>query len=331
VVNPCCEDSSKYIVPLILLFQFGLLNVGVEAKPETANVITAATTLPGSRHKISRAELQFASRDLQDYFDNSEQMISVDPTTETYAEGKDIVPLREWTASLQSQLICIVGAQIISIPSPTSLISAYYANNAREAKLPVISHFCSLPRDRPPDGSTREAHALISLGYSLIRQLLEVIPPVIDCDSGCEPGPDQLRLLDGTLKSWNEVVSLLDRLLSFAPSILFCIIDGIEWLDDRSTDKHIKALANVLQNHVSKSRPTSRVGAKMPPERLFKVLFTTAGRSKALLDSLLDQQLVFADSLRAGRTPGKSMPGRQSLSSTTLPDAKLTGTEPVHE
>ena len=275
----------------------------------------AATTPPtpakqrGSKHKITNAELQFSSKDLQDFFHNDEQMIQSELTDEIFADGLALVPLGEWTIGLRSQVACVNGAYThASTLSPTTLISAYYASIARRMNLPVISHFCS-PSSRthnstttkptPTDGLSPASQGLISLGYSLIRQLIDLSPPVLDFDSSCDLSPERfaaLMLNHGTLKTWTETVLLIQTLLAFAPPVLILIVDGVDCLldsGDASTAQSLKGLVDALRKHASRTNHQS-----FPPTNVCKVLFTTSGGSRALRDIFPQDEVINVDNLR---------------------------------
>lgn len=244
----------------------------------------------GSRHKFTRVELQVSSKDLQDFFDNANQVYNFDPDAEIFADASVIESLQGWTRSLRSQVLAIAGLHNTSFTGPVSLISAYCTSLARQQKLPVISHFCCLPREPPPAGSTRARRGLIALTYSLIRQLTELVPPVLDYDSTCDLSADRFRKLDGTFKSWKEALSVLDTLLLFAPPILFCVIDGLDVLEDPSTDGCIQLLVQVLVGH-----PKFLTSVPVNRNTLFKILFTVARRPTSLLESLSESQVVFTE------------------------------------
>lgn len=155
-------------------------------------------------------------------------------------------------------------------------------NFARKPKLLVISYFCQLTRGEIlRSGNTRESQALISLVYSLLRQMIEELP--MEFESESKFNGERFSRLDGTLKTWNEAVDLFNDLLQFMLKILLCVIDGFQWLDDRSTDKYLKDFVKILR------------GGAVPSSNAFKVLLTTTGRSRALLGELAQTELCLAD------------------------------------
>lgn len=78
-------------------------------------------------------------------------------------------------------------------------------------------------------------------------------------------GHDFLEL-DGTLETWSQAIALFRDVLRTLSGIVFCVIDGLHWLDARSTDIPLAQLVHVLRKDG------------------LRVVFTTSGRSGCLLD-----------------------------------------------
>lgn len=257
-----------------------------------------------------REDIQYDSRDLEDFFDREAIMIDRDEAAVLFVQWAVVAALQEWTMAVGSEMLCIVGPSPGPSPSTTSLIAAKYAASASHAKLPVISFFCKPSYRNVPHGSTPEAEALISLTYALIRQLIELLPSVLGPNRRFQR--QRFEALDGSLDSWNDAVAILNDLLDVSPPVLFCVIDGFEQLDDTSTQKCMGELIEALRGDSITNKDSA--GSK----RILKVLFTTAGRSKCLLTNLEESELVFAEQSSAGRRQGKPLPGRRALSPTAF-------------
>ena len=206
----------------------------------------------------------------------------------------------------QSQFLCIVGPHQAMGESMTTLIAAKYAASAAKANIPVVSFVCKLSRSKDLNDRTPEAEGLISLVYGLIRQLINLLPLVFESKKQLDL--ETFERLDGTLKTWPLAIAVLKALLDSSPSVLLCVIDGFELLEDPSTQKYLVNLIDALCGHNGNSDD------RKSTKRTLKILFTTAGRSRCLLDHLADNELVFAEQSKAGRKPGKPGPGRRSLS-----------------
>jgi hypothetical protein len=212
--------------------------------------------------------------------------------------------LKEWTTSTSSnlQLISIAGRHPKGLePPPMSVLAATCIEFAVSANLPVISYFISLPpNEELQDFQTREVQALISLTYALVRQLVEQLS--VQFSSAFDFTDGRLALLDGTLASWTDTVSLLRDLVQAVPKPLFCIIDGFQVLDDWSTEELLEELVKVL--HGGNANGTE--GEKL------KVLITTTGRSRALMKVLEPNNLILADQDGAVGSPARRG-GRSNL------------------
>ena len=162
---------------------------------------------------------------------------------------------------------------------------------------------------------------MTSMVHGLICQLVQQIPGEIEVD---QPGADLQELferLDGSPESIPVAIKLLEELLSFAPPLLFCIIDGLHWLDDRSTTPYVTALLAAL-----------REGGGGPSasreDLVLKWFFTTSGRSEALLTGLDDSEIFFiSNNRRATHSPGMLRANRTQLDVSTPQPSPLRGKE----
>ncbi|KAJ5725658.1 uncharacterized protein N7483_007015 [Penicillium malachiteum] len=246
----------------------------------------------GSKRRLARLELQSESKHLQPFFDCDDQIANLDPDAKVVTEGSVIVSLQKWITSPRSQALAVGGPQSTEdLLSPVSQISASYALFARDAQLPTLSHFCKLPT-KEVAGQTRYQQGLIALTYSLIRQMIDTLPTVVDSDALLDLTAERFRPIDGTLSSWVAALSLVDTLLHFAPPLLVCIIDGIDIIHDESTDVALRELLRVLLTHTRHQPPS---GDSPGPTFLFKVLFTVAGRPSALVETMSENELVLSD------------------------------------
>ncbi|KAL6721677.1 hypothetical protein ACLMJK_000781 [Lecanora helva] len=251
-------------------------------------------------------DIQLYTSNLEDYFDRNAFMIDCEQAAGTFVEWPVVAALQEWTPDTESQFLCIVGPNLMTGVSSTSLIAAKYARSTAEANIPMISFFCELQRKRNPQDATPEEMGLISLAYALIRQLTELLPTILGPRIHLEL--QRFQALDGTLTTFAEALAILKDLLDLSPPVLFCVIDGFEKLDDPSTRRCLADFITALRGHRSGN------GDTVNSRRTLKFLFTTAGRSRCLLDHLAEHQLIFAEQSTAGRKPGKPARGRRALS-----------------
>ena len=214
--------------------------------------------------------------------------------------------LQEWTTA-NSQMLCIVGPQYTTGQSSTSVVAAEYVESAVQSQIPVVSYFCRLPRKKLSFGKTLGEEALVSLTYALIRQLIELLPSIFSPEEGLSS--QQFALLDGSVGSFNHALTALSNLLDLSPPLLFCVIDNIQDLEESSTKRYLEMFIDTLRGHTK-----TRDARSTDSNRVLKILFTTAGRSRSLLDHLSNDELVFAEQSNTARRPGRPSTGRRSFS-----------------
>ncbi|KAI0858864.1 hypothetical protein F4860DRAFT_526744 [Xylaria cubensis] len=163
-------------------------------------------------------------------------------------------------------IVWIEGPQIDAddIANPLSSFANGIIRAAEEAQIPTISYCCEVRRDEPlrTGNESREAQATINLICALIRQMIELLPPAFR--AGVDLSEGRLRGLDGCILSWSESVRVFRDLIPLMPKKVYYIIDGLHWLDDRSTDRCLEELIQVMRD------------AKLI------ALFSTTGRSACL-------------------------------------------------
>ena len=195
------------------------------------------------------------------------------------------------------------GTQPTASLDPVALISACYASFARQARLPVVSHFCTLP-SQEAKGLSLQEQGLVALTYSIIRQLVDWLPPVVDSDAVLDLSAERFRQLDGTLTSWKAALSLVDTLLQSAPPLLVFIIDGLDAIHNPSTDGAIRELVRVLLTH-TRRQPQGGLNGQ-GPTLLLKVLFTVTGRPTALIETMSEHTHILGESKTNQPTPSDS-------------------------
>ncbi|KAF2104081.1 hypothetical protein NA57DRAFT_70292 [Rhizodiscina lignyota] len=295
--------------------------IGAGTRESLANIGSSLDSQRRPSGPQSREEIEFISRALEDLFSRADIRIRKESETEPvfFADNEIVSTLKDWTTDASGAILCISGPNEVARPSSTSLLASQYAAYAEQAGVPVISHFCSLPRKSSQSSITLEMISLASLLCSLIRQLVELLPLELPPNSP-RLDSDRFARLNGTVESLSDAMSLLQDLISVAPPLLLFIIDGIQWLDDKTTEKHIRALVSLLRKCSSPTAGQSSLVNTAPPStQTIKVLFTTSGKSRALIPILERHELLLADRISNARTPGRASPGRIPLSPFTPP------------
>jgi hypothetical protein len=262
-----------------------------------------------TKRRFLKLRLQQDSSHLQDFFDNSEQLYPFSPEEQLVVPATVATEIYNWMRTNPSLPLVVEGPRSLGLPGRLTLISACCVSIARQHSIPAISHFCAASSH-----SSREA-GLVGLVYSLIRQLIDLSPPMLDFDSNCDLSTERFHRLNGTMSSWTDAVGILNTLLRYKPPVLFCVIDSLDILEDASTQQHIRALVDMLVSHTIRSS-TAPVDTEQPPtttstedliskDGLLKVLFTTAGQCRAIQSNFIQGQgqIITTDASQVETTP----------------------------
>lgn len=228
--------------------------------------------------RIGTEDLIIISRHLEDYFCRARVRLSPDDFGPNGAGEAAITRLSEWSQGLHPPLLWFEGPtlEVDDFENPLTSMAAKFVDMVETHKLNVISYFCEVPRTRR-SADTPEAEGAIGLLYALLRQLVETLPPRLE--TTIDLSESRFAKLDGSMNTWTEAIELFGDLLSVLGTIVFCVIDGLHWLDGRDTDAPLAQLVTTLRH-----------------DRL-RVFFTTCGRSACLLDQLDRDEIFSLDDL----------------------------------
>lgn len=245
-----------------------------------------------------REEFLLASRDLELHFDRNQMRLSFEIPANVTITSQIANRLRCFVTNVEDTLLAVAGPTRRDHQglSTTSKVAASLVEQGDTIGIPIISWFCALASDLDEDdGTTKEARALISLVYALIRQLIELLPLKPQAPVQMEIGA--FESLDGTLSTIDAALQLLETAIEQMDSMLLIVIDGFQCLDDASTSHYLDKMVEILMAAGPESAQSSRQG-----QPLVRVLMTTSGRSRALLRMLDRNAYVLAD--ESGPRPG---------------------------
>ncbi|KAJ4410999.1 hypothetical protein N0V82_009103 [Gnomoniopsis sp. IMI 355080] len=212
-------------------------------------------------------DLVMNSRHLEDFFSRDRVRMPADVFGITSLGQEPVMRIQEWSQGLGSRLLWLEGPvlELDEFENPLTGFASKFIHLAENYHLSVVSYFCELPR-HVTEKHGPEQSAAISLLYALLRQMIENLPPCLE--TTVDFSEERFSGLDGTMKTWSEATALFRDVLSVVSGTVFCVIDGLHWLDSRSTDAPLADLLQVLRNdHL-------------------RILFTTTGRSGCLLEDL---------------------------------------------
>jgi hypothetical protein len=154
----------------------------------------------------------------------------------------------------------------------------------------MISFFCQLnPEKALQMSETAEMGALTTVLYALIRQILAILSPPLEKD--IDLTESRFQRLDGTKGACKDALLILEDLVGYITQPVFCILDGLQWLEHISTRKHLRKLLEVLRHNY------------------LHVLYITTGSASSLGDAISKDETLGEQDLRA--SPAKEDLGRR--------------------
>lgn len=198
--------------------------------------------------------------------------------------------LQVWMKSTVSRMLWIGGSTHTDFqyPSAMSNAAASIVQLVTQAGPIVIYHFCEIPQiSASVDGISREEIGLISMVYSLIRQLIIAAGPQFE--SSLDFSRERFAQLNGTLEGFKEALQLLKDLADPCPAYIICIIDGIDNIDYGKGQEGCRMLLETLRDLMILKANDAGEG------RVFKVLFTTASRPGLLMQNLKANEMLLED------------------------------------
>lgn len=250
------------------------------------------------------------SEPLEAYYPSGHTTLLISPLASAELPLNVADRLLQWLSQPQSQ---ILNLQIDSLPdqdlTSSTLIAAHTLSLAASIpNQPTLSYFCSLRRpSEMPQGQTRTAETigLCEMMACLIRQLVTLLPDDLRTST---PDFSQTRFaqLDGTLRTWSEMLSVFTDLLALAPRDLLFVINDLQLLDHRYTSDKIREVLDVIRNF---AMPISK-GPDVIRMKKVKILLTTAGSSRSVLPWLQKGEWYLHEAAgpkRRGRVSGAEM------------------------
>jgi len=220
-------------------------------------------------------DVSLNSAHLEDHFDRSRVRLPHDPFNNSAFPARALQSLADWTAGIAPAIFWIDGPPLAAddLDNAVTLLAATVVDMAAEFRVPVVSYFCELRRgERMREDESPQTRAMLALLYGLLHQLVELLMPVFETD--IDLSPRRFSCLDGLVASWPEALSVFAELVPLMPDKVFCIIDGVHWLDDRSSEGLLTDLIRTLR------------------ESGFRVLLTTSGRSPSLRESTAEEEAL---------------------------------------
>lgn len=206
----------------------------------------------------------------------------------------------KWVKSPTSEMMWVQGPpSLTGSNSALALAATQVCDVSLKLGMPCVAYFCkaSLQASPTASGGHKQA-ACVAMFYSLVFQLIQLLPHDFTAEPGGELGENQFQRLDGTLKSVNVALQMLDALLDHATPALLWVIDGIHLAEDSETAPYLRCFLEILRLQQN--------------QRICKVCFTTQGQSSVLVGAIHVSERVDASRMAQSR-PGTLLRGGSSF------------------
>lgn len=248
---------------------------------------------------VSRYELLRMAKALEFHIEDNRQdsMQSAAIGCEMEIPHEVMFEFQKWIQMPRSKVLWTQGLPSPAYTSAISLLARQVCDIGLNLSIPCISVFLKRKSSSIDQTKDHEAHrkaACIALLYSLVSQLIQLLPHHFDADPNGGLGIDQFKSLDGSLKSANTALQMIDNLFDNATPVLMCVIDGIEWAESPATLPYLGVLLKIFRLQQN--------------ERMFKISFTTQTTSLVLQQSLDVEERVDASRMAQVR-PGTLLRG----------------------
>lgn len=255
-------------------------------QPRTPKAFLDTSSLPGPHlptMKWSAEEVALNSRHLDHFFHRDRVRLLRDSRAPIQVPSERAYLLPQWISGTSpSHFLWIDGPpiQVDDYDNDITMIAAWISDATAQSGCPTISYFCELRRyEAIRPGNTAHSQGLISLVSALLRQMVGLLPHSFTTET--DLSKIRFRTLQGTTESWADSICLFRDLAQLMPLGAVCVIDGLHWLDDGTTEWYIRDLINVLR------------------ESGLKVLLTTSGRASCLRDVVPPDEVLDAYDFRS--------------------------------
>ncbi|KAJ5345905.1 hypothetical protein N7452_003909 [Penicillium brevicompactum] len=241
---------------------------------------------------VTRAEAEELCQHLQALVDQVGGSDGVQPALQTgrlVAEPMIIRMLGRWTTATSGDdlILWVISPYEHGISTSANLAAYGVIWSAIQAQAQFISYICQRPRFGRVPGfqGMEDKAAVLAMVYSLIRQLLQFQTPEDDLLLQ----RDMLDQLTQPGERWSSALALFRYLLEQTPSLRYLIISGVNVIESDAREMCREFVDMVL--HCARNS-----------EWPLRVLFTTAGQSRALSETVSkDSKILSSNTFRQAK------------------------------
>jgi hypothetical protein len=255
---------------------------------KTATDMIDILSFSASQGPQTRESIERHSRILDDWYPEGHMhpvSLSQGPVPPTRPVMYETIAARisQWTRARDSQVLCIeLQYNHTAGKSLGSSIASHVVSSAWEVHYPILSYFCTLPRAAAPQ-RTVQTMALCEMMASLIRQCVSLLPDSLP-ETAARLDEARFERLEGTLKTWEQMLGIFAELLSLVPGSLLVVFHGLQCLNSESTTGRIVELLDVVRKRID--------GLKTETTATTKLLLVNEGRSRAVVPWLKRGELL---------------------------------------
>ena len=207
--------------------------------------------------------------------------------------------IQAWIQNRTSQLLWVEGPVAMDSGSSLSLTALRIYEVTMKAEIPCVAFFCKRRYRFMSPESTTSGASLMALLYTVMDQLINLLPATFESETKLtleklESNPT------GAITGASAALDMIEQLLSYAPPTVTLIIEGLEMVNDMTELSHLVRLIELIRT----------TGGD---EKIFKVLLTTNGNSRALGRAMHWRERVDGSRFAQGR-PGRLLRGATNLS-----------------
>jgi hypothetical protein len=177
-----------------------------------------------------------------------------------------------------------------NLENPLTRLAAKLATMARQSGVPFISYFCPLAQQTPcmpqrQHGEMTESAPLTALLYALIWQVVQLLPPLFE--SEMDLSAELFERLARAQLTWEDVLAILKDIVALVPGPMFCILEGVQRLEQSNTNSYLSKFIAVLRE----------LGGGLTR---MHVLLVTTGTSTTLRDAIPTNETCTEEYLGGG-------------------------------
>lgn len=266
------KSNSQAVPSTVSNFPFPIM---AETRPST----------PGKKGRCTLEEVLKCSANIDSFFSMECVRTGTTPSKTARVNKKTADRLQQWSSKGSgSGTLWFKGRYMPErgAANPLTRIGIGLVELAAQSDVPLVSYFNRPGRsDEPRALELPEEMAFTSTLYALIYQILRLLPAQFELD--VDLSEEQFRRLDGTKASWEDAVRILRDIIQLLDRHVYCILDGVQWVEHSNTDEHLRLVIAALR------------------QEPMRALFITSGLSRVLRDEISRAEILTDEELSVAR------------------------------